>query len=490
MGIRTRDGYLAALRELRPNVYKFGELIEDVTTHPATKRTVESHARNYDAANDPDLADMYTTTSIFTGEKILRWNSMMQSSDDLIGNMKMKRQNYRHTGSCTGAVCVGWNAQNTMWAVTHEIDEEFGTDYQERLKNWILSAQSKGLTVAGALTDAKGDRSLKPSQQPDPDTNLRVTEVRDDGIVIRGAKVMICGTAASQEIFLLPGGVYREADQDYAVACVVPRDIEGLTIVEATHPSDRRELEETADVEVPDTGITQGWLLFEDVFVPRERVFMCKEYQYTAQVIQFFTANYRACIGACVSGQGDVMIGASILMARANGLSTRTFMDKLVDMSVNNQITYGLGVGACAMGFRHPSGSWFADPLTAHTNKVMVATLPYEVKRLTQEIGGGIVETGCMPSYKDISDPEYGHLLQKYLKAGAPSAELRFKAARLAEWLTVGAGIPGCMHGGGSPDGAKLVVRFTTPVEEYVNYAKRIMNIEEEILEPQKPKKR
>jgi len=433
---------------------------------------------------------MYTTTSIFTGEKILRWNSMMQSSDDLIGNMKMKRQNYRHTGSCTGAVCVGWNAQNTMWAVTHEIDEEFGTDYQERLKNWILSAQSKGLTVAGALTDAKGDRSLKPSQQPDPDTNLRVTEVRDDGIVIRGAKVMICGTAASQEIFLLPGGVYREADQDYAVACVVPRDIEGLTIVEATHPSDRRELEETADVEVPDTGITQGWLLFEDVFVPRERVFMCKEYQYTAQVIQFFTANYRACIGACVSGQGDVMIGASILMARANGLSTRTFMDKLVDMSVNNQITYGLGVGACAMGFRHPSGSWFADPLTAHTNKVMVATLPYEVKRLTQEIGGGIVETGCMPSYKDISDPEYGHLLQKYLKAGAPSAELRFKAARLAEWLTVGAGIPGCMHGGGSPDGAKLVVRFTTPVEEYVNYAKRIMNIEEEILEPQKPKKR
>jgi 4-hydroxybutyryl-CoA dehydratase/vinylacetyl-CoA-Delta-isomerase len=375
-----------------------------------------------------------------------------------------------------------------MWAVTHDIDEEFGTDYQERLKNWILSAQSKGLAVAGALTDAKGDRSLKPSQQPDPDTNLRVTEVRDDGIVIRGAKLMICGTAASHEIFLLPGGIYREADQDYAVACVVPRDIEGLTIVEATHPSDRRELEETADAEVPDTGITQGWLLFEDVFVPKERVFMCKEWKYTAKVIQFFTAIYRACIGACVSGQGDVMIGVSVLMARANGLSTKTFMNKLVDMSINNQTTYGLGVGACAMGFRHPSGSFFADPLTAHTNKVLVATLPYEVKRLTQEIGGGITETGCMPSYKDFTNPEYGHLLQKYLKAGACSAESRFKAARLAEWLTVGAGIPGCMHGGGSPDGAKLVVRFTTPMEEYVNYARKMMNIEEEVPEPQKRK--
>jgi len=134
------------------------------------------------------------------------------------------------------------------------------------------------LTVAGALTDAKGSRSLKPSQQEDPFTNLHVVEVRDDGIVISGAKVMICGTAASQEIFLLPGGIYGEADQDYAVACVVPRDIDGLTIVETTHPSDRRELEETADGEVPNTCITQAYLLFLYVFVPNERVFMCREY--------------------------------------------------------------------------------------------------------------------------------------------------------------------------------------------------------------------
>ena len=490
MGITTRTEYLESLRNLRPNVYKFGELIEDVTTHPATKRTVESHALSYDAANDPELADMYTTTSRFTGEKIVRWTSMMQSSEDLIANMKMKRQNYRRTGSCSGGVCVGWNGLNVMWAVTHDIDKEFGTNYQKRLKKWILTAQEKGLAVAGALTDAKGDRSLKPSQQPDPDTNIRITEVREDGIIVRGAKVMICGTAASNEIFLLPGGIYGEADQDFAVACVVPRDIKGLTIVEATHPSDRREMEDTAGDEVPDTGITKGWLLFDDVFIPNERVFMCKEYKYTAKVIQYFTANYRSCIGACVAGQGDVMIGASMLMARANGLSTKTFMGKFIDMSINNQVTYGLGVGACATGFQHPSGSFVADPLTAHTNKVMVATLPYEVKRLTQDIGGGIVETGCMPSYTDLKNPEYGETLQKCLRAGACSGETRFKVARMAEWLTLGAGVPGCMHGGGSPDGAKIVVRFTTPMEEYAGYAKKIMGIEEDIPDPAKPKKK
>ncbi|HHE73948.1 MAG TPA: 4-hydroxyphenylacetate 3-hydroxylase, partial [Desulfobacteraceae bacterium] len=216
MAIKTRDDYLASLRKLRPNIYKFGELIEDVTTHPATKRTVESHARCFDAANDSDMEKMYTAESIFTGEKILRWNSMMQDDGALISNMKFKRQNYRRTGTCTGAVCVGWNAMNVMWAITEDMDAEYGTDYKARLKKWILHAEKEGLTVAGALTDAKGDRSKPPSQQAEPDTNLHVVEVREDGIVIRGAKLMICGTAAAQEIFLLPGSGYKDPDKDYA----------------------------------------------------------------------------------------------------------------------------------------------------------------------------------------------------------------------------------------------------------------------------------
>ncbi len=486
MTIPSRADYFAALRQLRPNLHKFGRPIADVTTHPATRRTVESHARAYDAAHEPDLAGLYTTTSSLTGEPILRWNSLMRSAEDLVANMRLKRQNYRRTGSCTGAVCVGWNAQNALWATAYEVDREQGTHYQERLRAWLLYAQKEGLTVAGALTDPKGDRRLPPSQQPDPDSHLRIVEVRRNGIVLHGAKVMICGVAAAREVFVLPGGVYREADRDYAVACVVPRDIDGLTVVETTRPGDRRELEEATIPEVPASGITQAYLLFEEVFVPNERVLLCGEYAATGSLIRYFTSNYRACIGACVAGQGDVMIGAALLLARANGLSEHTFRQKFVEMAVRNETTYGLGVGACTLGSAHPSGVWFADPLTANCNKVLVATLPYEVKRLTQEIGGGIAETGCMPSARDLDDPTYGPLLRRYLKAGPCAAETRFRAARLAEWLTIGAGVPGCMHGGGSPDAARLTVRSLTPFEDYVNFARAIMGIEEEIPQPER----
>jgi len=339
------------------------------------------------------------------------------------------------------------------------------------------------LAIAGALTDAKGNRSLKASQQPDPDSNVHITEVNEKGIVLRGAKLMICGTAASNEIFLLPGTGYGEAEKDFAVSCAIPRDIEGLTIIETRRPSDSREMEEGFDIPT-ETGITQAYLLFEDVFVPKERVFLCKEYAYTGKVIQFFTSLYRACIGACVAGQGDVMIGAGMLMARANGLSAKTFANKFVDMAVNNETTFTMGVGSIALGSKHPSGIWIPDSLNAHANKIHVATLPYETKRLCQEIGGGIVETGCFPSYKDFNDPRYGKLIQKYLKAGSCSPEARARAARLVEWLTLGAGVPGCMHGGGSPDGARLVVRSLTPMEKYAEMARKLAGIAEEIAEP------
>ena len=489
MALKTAEEYRESLRKMRPNVYKFGELIEDVTTHPATKRTINGHAQLFEAYSNPEYADLFTTTSHLTGEKVSRYLSIVKSAEDAINNVKMKRAAYHLTGTCTGGRCVGWTSLNSLWATTWEMDQEYGTNYHERLKNWLLYAQANDITCAGALTDAKGNRALPPSMQKDPDLNLHVVEKREDGIVVRGAKCMICGIAAANEIFCLPGGAYKEPDKDYAVAIVVPKDIEGLTIVETRRPSDVREYEEGFDIPNDIGGITQAYLLFNDVFVPNDRVFMCGEFKYCLNAIQYFTSTYRAAIGGCVAGQGDLKVGASIIMARANGLSMRTFYDKLIQMQVNNETTFGMGVAASALGKEHPSGCWLCDSLVANSNKVHVATLPYETNRLAQEIAGGIGETGCLPSYKDIMDSNYGDLIKKYIEAGL-DWETRAKGARLVEWLTLGPGVPGCMHGGGSPDAGRLMVRVGTPWEKWVELAKRVGGIKAEVPEPPKPKKK
>ncbi|MDH4223468.1 MAG: 4-hydroxyphenylacetate 3-hydroxylase, partial [candidate division Zixibacteria bacterium] len=272
MTLKTAEKYKESLRNMRPNIYKFGELIKDVTTHSATKHTIEGHAQIFSAQHNPEYQDIVTTYSDLISEKISRYLSLIQSSEDMIANSKMKRLLFQLTGTCTGGRCVGWNSINAMWATTFDIDKEYGTTYHQRLKNWLTYAQKNDITIAGALTDPKGDRTKSPCQQPDPDMSLHIVEVKDNGIVVRGAKVMICGVAASNEIFVLPGSGYKEPDKDYAISFVIPRDIEGLTIVETRRPSDTREQEEGFDIPVEMGGITQAYLFFENVFIPKERV--------------------------------------------------------------------------------------------------------------------------------------------------------------------------------------------------------------------------
>ncbi|MGA1819382.1 MAG: 4-hydroxyphenylacetate 3-hydroxylase N-terminal domain-containing protein [Thermoplasmatota archaeon] len=483
--MRTSDEYFESLKAMRPNVYKFGELIEDVTTHPSTRRCVMGHAQIFDSAQKDEHRDLLTTTSSLTGETISRYLSIVGNPDDMVKNVDMKRLMFNLTGTCTGGRCVGFNALNAMWATTYDIDQEFGTDYHRRLRSWLVDAQKRDITLAGALTDPKGDRTKPPHQQDDPDMSLHIVERREDGIVVKGAKVMIAGVAAANEIFVLPGTGYKEPDADYAVSFVIPRDIERLTIIEARHPSDSRDHECGFDNPVEYGGITQAYLIFDDVFIPKELVFMAGEWKYSLNAVLNFIAPYRSAIGGCVAGQGDVIVGAAALMARANGLHEKVFREKLTQMIINNETTYGMGIAASVMGKRHPSGVWIPDAKLSNVNKVHVATLPYETKRLAQDISGGIAETGCMPSCEDMHSPVYGELLQKYMKANV-DGDTRTRIARLVEWLTIGGGVPGCMHGGGSPDGAKLIINLHSDLQSYIDLARNVGRIKEEVAAPEK----
>jgi 4-hydroxybutyryl-CoA dehydratase/vinylacetyl-CoA-Delta-isomerase len=483
MALRTAEQYMTALQNLRPNVYKFGELITDVTTHSATRRTVAGHARLYAGAHDPKSKDTVGTHSELIGGPVSRYLALLQSAEDVIAVCRMKRWAFLQTGTCTGGRCVGGNAINAMWATTFDVDQAHGTTYRARLRDWLTDAQRRDIACCGALTDPKGDRSKSPGQQTDADMNLHVVERRADGVVVRGAKIMIAGAAAAEEIFVLPGTGCRKGEEDWAIAFAIPRDAPGLTIVEARRPSDSRESEPGYDVPSGTGGITQGYLLFDNVFIPTERVFLNGEVEFTGPSVLNFIMPYRAAIGGCVAGQGDVKIGAAILAARANGLSSKVFRDKLTQMQINNETTFGVGIAAATLGKAHPSGVWIPDAAMANVNKVHVATLPYETSRLAQEIAGGIAETGCMPSSVDLENAEYGEKLKRYL-GGATDGDTRYRIARLIEWLTIGAGVPGCMHGGGSPDGAKLMVRINSDWEGSAVTAGRLAGIEKAPAEP------
>ena len=297
---------------------------------------------------------------------------------------------------------------------------------------------------------------------------------------------MIVGTAAAQYVMVIPTAGMKEGEEAYAVAAAIPRDAEGLTIIEARSPSDeRRDRQEGWDC--IKSGPTSAYLIFDNVFVPNERVFMNGETKYSGRPIGQFSTIYRSCIGACVAGQGDVIVGAAAAMAKLTGLSIKAFNDKFDQMLINNEATYGMGLGAILEGKQHPSGAFYPNGRIAHANKVLVGTLPNETRRLAQEIAGGIVENGCMPSYLDFQNEDYGEKLLSALQgADDTTPEDRVKMARLLEWLTIGGGVPGCMHGGGSPDTGRLVVRLTTKWDELIDLARNLSDVEAPLKDEKK----
>ncbi|WP_333595771.1 4-hydroxyphenylacetate 3-hydroxylase N-terminal domain-containing protein, partial [Anaerospora hongkongensis] len=177
MALINGEQYKASLAKLRPNIYKWGRLIEDVTTHPATRLHVESVSHSYDAAFTEE-AGVFTRTSYLTGQKAHRWNTLMASAEDVLANSQMKRAQFHRTGTCQGATCAGWTAINALWAVTYEADQKYGTAYHQRIKDYFALVEDNSYALAGALTDAKGNRALGVAQQPDADSYLHVVETR------------------------------------------------------------------------------------------------------------------------------------------------------------------------------------------------------------------------------------------------------------------------------------------------------------------------
>ncbi len=137
MALRTYEQYIDSLKKMRPNIYKFGELIEDVTTHPATRRTVEGHSKSFRLYDDPRERDILVTNSHLTGEPISRYLSIIMCAEDMYANSHMKRLMFQLTGTCTGGRCAGWTAINAMFITTWDMDQKFGTDYHQRLLTWL-----------------------------------------------------------------------------------------------------------------------------------------------------------------------------------------------------------------------------------------------------------------------------------------------------------------------------------------------------------------
>jgi 4-hydroxybutyryl-CoA dehydratase/vinylacetyl-CoA-Delta-isomerase len=479
----TGSRYEESLRRLDLKVYLFGERVQNVVDHPLIRPSMNAVALTYDLAHRPEHEEIMTATSHLTGRRLNRFTHIHQSADDLMKKSKMGRLLGSLTGCCFQR-CVGMDALNALSITTYDLDARRKTDYHRRFLKFLEYVQENDLTCDGAMTDPKGDRSLPPHAQADPDLYLRVVERRTDGIVVRGAKAHQTGAVNSHEIIVMPTVAMREADRDYAVAFALPSDAPGITYILGRQSCDTRKLEGgTFDRGNLFFGGHEALVVFDDVFVPWERVFLCGEHEFAGGLVEQFASYHRQSY-ACKVGVGDVLIGATQTAAEYNGIAKASHIrDKIIEMNHLNETLYCGCIACAAEGHREMSGTWMVDTLLANVHKQNVTRFPYEIARLAQDIAGGLLVT--LPSEKDLKAPETGRWLEKYCRGRADvPAEHRMRILRLIENLTLGAAAVGylteSMHGAGSPQAQRVMIAREVNLKEKQAAAKRLCGIPEE----------
>jgi 4-hydroxybutyryl-CoA dehydratase/vinylacetyl-CoA-Delta-isomerase len=484
MKIKNGAEYMESLRKIRPVVYYKGKRIEDVTRHPATAPHVRAAAMTYALASDDKYRDLATATSHLTGRTISRFTHIHQNVEDLLKKIKLLRVLGQKTGTCFQR-CVGFDGINSVYSVTYEIDQKHGTDYFGRFKEWLIRIQDENFMVVGAMTDPKGDRSLGPADQPDPDQYVHIVEHRPDGVVIRGAKLHMTGGVNSHEILVMPTIAMEERSKDYAVVCAIPVDAPGITMIFGRQASDdRRDKLERIDVGKPSFGAVGGEavIAFEDVFVPTERIFMNGETEFTNTLVYRFAAHHRANYGACKTGLMDVLIGAVSYLAQVQGTAKASHVrDKVTEMIHLCETLYSSSIACSAEGWPTESGAYMVDTMLANVCKQNVTRFHFEVARLALDLAGGFIAT--LPSQYDLESEDVGHLVKKYFSGvkDIPTEE-RIKLARLIEAMTGGTALVESMHGAGSPQAQRIMIFREGGLDKKIQLAKALLGI------PQKKK--
>lgn len=484
MALMTGKEYIESIRKLKQKVYMFGERVEDPTRNPILRPSLNSVRMTYDLASQGEYRDLMTVISPETGQRINRFTHIHRSSEDLVNKVKMQRLLGKKTASCFQR-CVGMDAFNAVYSTTYETDKTHGTDYFNNFKQFMLYVQENDLTVDGAMTDPKGDRALPPHAQEDPDLFLRVVVRRPDGVVVRGAKVHQTGAVNSHEILVMPTIALGPEDQDYAVSFAVPSDEKGIFMVVGRQSCDTRKTENAPmDVGNQKFGGMEALIVFDNVFIPNERIFLNGETDFSGMMVERFAGYHRQSYGGCKVGVGDVLIGAAALAADYHGIPKVSHIkDKLIEMTHLNETLYCCGIACSSEGVPTESGNYMIDLLLANVCKQNVTRFPYEITRLAEDIAGGLMVTA--PSQADLRNPELKPYIEKYLKGNKNvSTKNRLKLLRLIENLTLGTAAVGyrteSLHGAGSPQAQRIMIARQGNLLEKKELAKQIAGISEE----------
>jgi 4-hydroxyphenylacetate 3-monooxygenase/4-hydroxybutyryl-CoA dehydratase/vinylacetyl-CoA-Delta-isomerase len=477
--IKTKEDYIERLKKMKNNVYIGGKKVDrlDERLRPG----INVICTTFDAANNPEFEDVCTATSHITGEKVNRFCHIHQSKEDLLKKQEMTRLLCQRTGGCIQR-CMGIDAMNALSVATKLIDMQYNTNYYDRFIKYLKFFQENDIVANCAQTDVKGDRIKRPHEQKDPDLYLRVVEKRDDGIIVRGAKAHNTIAPYADEIIAIPTRTLTKEEGDWAVAFAIPADADGVKlVVRPAYPRKRVKL----NAPIVNYGDAESLTIFDDVFVPWERVFMCGEWEYARALALLFALYHRHSYTGCKPAVTDVLCGTAALVAECNNIERESHVrDKLSKYIGISELVYASGIASAHCAVKSPSGTYIPDPIYTNAGRRLAGENIYHEFEILADLAGGLACT--LPFEEDFYDEEIGPLLNKYIMRNPNlSPEYVHRAFRLAENVLAsdltGVNQVAGVHGGGSPIMETIMMMGTYNIEKVKDIARYLAGIKKEL---------
>jgi 4-hydroxyphenylacetate 3-monooxygenase len=275
MGIRTGQQYLDKLNGMRTHVVIEGEVVrEKVAEHPAFRNVAATYAKLFDMQHDTRHQQALTYQSPSTGNLVNASFLVPRSEEDLrrrraaISTWAEASNGFLgRTGDYMNSALTALGTAETWFA---QADPKFA----DNIRNYYEWARENDTLATHTLIPPQVNRSVSGSEQLGGQLSAHVVDERSDGIVVRGARMLATIAPIADELLVFPSTVLRGGPEDapYSYAFAIPNDTPGLRYLcrtslyngGSTHDEPLASRYEEMDAVA----------IFDDVFVPNERIFM------------------------------------------------------------------------------------------------------------------------------------------------------------------------------------------------------------------------
>jgi 4-hydroxybutyryl-CoA dehydratase / vinylacetyl-CoA-Delta-isomerase len=400
MGLKTGRQYVESLRDGRVTFWN-GERIEDITTHPLFRTGIAIAAADYNYADPHRRA-----ATVYQAEDGSEANRIFQ--------IPTEEEHLRRRIDMFHASSIVAQVTGVYMALLSAKDDVAGVNrrYADNIEAVYRHARDNDLRAAEVITDPKGDRKRRAHEQDDPDLYLRIVSRSPAGIVVRGAKLHITGASLCHELVVLPTKGMKPDEADYAVAFSIPVNTRGVSIINKSFAR-----AEAPEFDAPLTAVNaipEGFVVFDDVLVPWNRVFLAGEVELASKLTQSLGLWERTGGLTEAAHRAQILTGLAQLVSEQQGKerdpAVMSTIAELIHFATMLRITLEY---ACAKHARTPSGMIHPDVIAINAGKFYYTSNYHGMVRRLQDLAGGLVIT--LPSIRDLENPQSGAYLRKYL---------------------------------------------------------------------------